>query len=185
VVAGQKRDKNRSNEIREIKGIQRLASKLQRASETGFGTIKDMSLVDRTVDRKIISHLASTLKDLDMIGSRAQNPKSKESVSLLYLNVMAIFNDYQKGDAGAYRSLIREDGQINSSDLNTLVDLDTDISLGVNTLALNVSEQTKTASLRKSASENIKLGLDEIKADVTKRMRIITKHQIHNKSKNH
>ncbi len=168
-----------------MKGIQRLASKLQRVSETGFGTIKDMSQVDRTVDRKIITHLASTLQDLDLIGSKAKNPKSKESVSILYLNVMAIFNEYQKGDVGAYRSLIREEGQINPSDLNALVDLDTDISLGINTLALKVSEQTKTASLRKSVSENITLGLDEIKADVMKRMRIIAKQQIRNKSQIH
>lgn len=185
MVAGQKRDKNRSNKIREMKGIQRLASKLQRVSETGLGTTKDMSQVDRTVDRKIISHLASTLKDLDMIRSRAKNQKSKESVSLLYLNVMEIFNEYQKGDAGAYRSLLRKDGQVNSSDLNNLVDLDTDISLGINTLALTVSEQTKTAALRKSVSENITLGLDEIKADVRKRMKIIAKQQIRNKHQIH
>lgn len=181
MVVGQKRDKNRSNKIREMKGIQRLASKLQRASETGLGTVKDMSQVDRTVDRKTITHLASTLKDLDVIRSRAKNQKSKETVSLLYLDVMEIFNEYQKGDTGAYRSLLRKDGRINSSDLDNLVDLDTDISLGINTLAQTVSEQTKTVSLRKSVIENITLGLDEIKADVRKRMKIIAKQRLRNK----
>lgn len=185
MVAGQKRDKNRSNRIREMKGIQRLASKLQRASVTGFTSIKDMSQVDRTIDRKIITRLASTLKDLDMIGSRAKNLKSKESVSILYLNVMEIFNEYQKGDGNAYRSLVSEGGQIHSSDINALVDLDTDLSLGINTLALKVSEHARTASIRKSAYENIALGLDDIKADVTKRISMIAKQQIQSKSQTH
>ncbi len=168
-----------------MKGIQRLASKLQRASETGFGSIKDMEQVDRTIDRKIITRLASTLKDLDMIGSRAKNLKSKEFVSVLYLNVMEIFNEYQKGDGDAYRSIVREGGQINSSDLNALVDLDSDLSLGINTLALKISEHARTASLSKSTYENIALGLDDLKADVLKRIGLIAKQRIHNKSQIH
>jgi len=185
MVAGQKRDKNRSNRIGEMKGIQRLASKLQRASETGFGSIKDMAQVDRTINRKIITRLASTLKDLDLIGSRVKNLKSKESISLLYLDVMEIFNEYQNGDGDAYTSLLKEDGEINSSQLNALLDLDTDLSLGINTLALKVSEHAKNASLGKSACENLALGLHEIKADVAKRISMTAKPQIHNKRQIH
>ncbi|MFQ6011703.1 MAG: hypothetical protein ACE5KG_05980, partial [Nitrososphaerales archaeon] len=138
--------------------------------------------LNKTMNRKIITRLASTLEDLDTIGSRTKSLKSKESISLLYLNVMEIFNEYQKADSDAYRSLVREGGQISPTDLNALIDLDAELSLGINTLALKVSDNAKTGGLRKSTCDNMALGVKEIRADIMKRIAMISKQRIHNKS---
>ncbi len=134
----------------QIKEVRMLASRLQRAINTGHSTLNKMGEVDQLVSHRLTTKTAATLQILDSLAKEARNEIVKEEFNRIYIRLLDLFNEFKLIEDRGYRTMVRSGGMVDANRLNDLIDVDTDL-LGTITLLF---EFVQKISLKKSTNVN-------------------------------
>ncbi|MCP8309388.1 MAG: hypothetical protein H3Z53_05715 [archaeon] len=132
----------------QIREARMLASRLQRAINTGRSTLNKMREVDKLVSRRLTTKTASTLQIIDNLAKEAQSETIKEKFNKIYIKLLDLFNEFKLIEDKGYGTMVRSGGMVDVNRLNNLIDVDTDL-LSTVTLLYEVIERM---SLKRSAN---------------------------------
>ncbi|MCP8308549.1 MAG: hypothetical protein H3Z54_07625 [archaeon] len=134
----------------QIREARMLASRLQRAINTGRSTLNKMREVDKLVSHHLTTKTASNLQIIDNLVKEARSETIKEEFNKIYIKLLDLFNEFKLIEDKGYGTMVRSGGMVDVNRLNDLIDVDTDL-LSIVTL---LYEFVKKMSLKKSANVN-------------------------------
>lgn len=118
----------RGKSEQQLKGAQRLASKLQRALTTGHVASSEMREVDEHLSRNLTTLLANSLQALDTLANRSRDLQTREKLGALYVQTMGVFNTLKSLETVGYTQLVTGRDTVDPVLLNQLIDLDSELS---------------------------------------------------------
>lgn len=133
-----------------IREVRMLASRLQRAINTGHSTLNKMREVDKLVSHRLTAKTAATLQTIDNLAKEARSENVKEEFNKIYIKLLDLFNEFKLIEDRGYRTMVRSERIVDASRLNDLIDVDTDLLGAVNLLY----EFVEKISLKKSTNAN-------------------------------
>jgi len=156
-MAGEQDKKGGSPEkfSEQLKGAQRLASRLQRAVRLSQTTWRDMREVDLYISSHLISRTANALDTVDTLLNRSRSSQTREMLGQVYIDLMSLFGEFRSLEAQGYSSLIEPDGRINPVKLDQLIDLDGDLASNVVALENHVTGLNRNSRLSISSYDQI------------------------------
>ncbi|MEM2873588.1 MAG: hypothetical protein QXD82_05410 [Nitrososphaerales archaeon] len=158
----------------QIKEARMLASRLQRAIDTGRSTLSKMVEVDRFVSHRLTTKTASALQIIDNLAKEARSVSMKEEFNRIYIKLLALFNEFKLIENKGYRTMVRS-GLVDVNRLNDLIDVDTDL-LNIVTLLHNfVGRISLKRSVKVDERKEILEMLDDIILALTRRNEIMRK----------
>jgi len=151
----------------QIREAKILASRLQRAINTGRSTLNKMREVDKLVSHRLTTKTASTLQIIDNIAKEARSEIIKEEFNRVYIRLLDLFNEFKLTEEKGYGTMVRSRGMVDVNRLNNLIDVDTDL-LSMVTLLYEVVERI---SLKKSANVDERKEISHIIDDIVLALR--------------
>ncbi|MEM3437952.1 MAG: hypothetical protein QXP55_05445 [Nitrososphaerales archaeon] len=133
----------------QIKEAKILASRLQRAINTGRSTQSKMKEVNKFIGHNLITKTASILQIIDNLAKEARSITLKEDFNRIYIKLLGIFNEFKLIECKGYETMVRS-GRVDVSRLNNLIDIDTELS----NMVILLYEFVEKLSLKKSAKVN-------------------------------
>jgi hypothetical protein len=174
MTSGFNGDRKSAGEAEEqIREAKMLASRLQRAINTGRSTQSKMREVNKFFSHHLITKTASILQTIDNLAKEARSIAIKEDFNRIYIKLLGIFNEFKLMEGKGYETMIRSGTVVDVNKLNDLIDIDTDLS----TMVVLLYEYVEKLSLKKSTKVNerkeILHMLDDIVFTLKKRNEII------------
>ncbi|MGQ9468810.1 MAG: hypothetical protein ACUVTD_03160 [Nitrososphaerales archaeon] len=134
----------------QIREARMLASRLQRAINTGRSTLNKMREVDKLVSHRLTTKTASTLQVIDNLAKETRNEAIKEEINKIYIKLLALFNEFKLIEDKGYGTMVRPGGMVDVNRLNNLIDVDTDLL----SIVASLYEFVKKISPKKSVNVN-------------------------------
>jgi len=150
MTIGSNGDSGMAGKTKQIKEARMFASRLQHAINTGRSTLPKMREVDKMVSNRLTTQTAYVLQTINNLMRKTLDAGTKEKLNKIYLELLNLFNEFKLMESRGYGTMVRSRGIVNSSRLDELVDLDTEL---LSTIALLYRLTSKT-SIRKSISVN-------------------------------
>ncbi|MCP8306343.1 MAG: hypothetical protein H3Z49_04470 [archaeon] len=144
-------DGGSTGKAEQIKEARMLASRLQRAIDTGRSTLTKMREVDKLVSNRLITQTAYILKTIDNLRDRTQKSSKREKLNKIYLELLDLFNEFKLMEDRGYGTMVRSSNIVDASRLDELIDVDTEL---LSTIALLYKLASKI-SVKKSISLNM------------------------------
>jgi hypothetical protein len=158
----------------QIKEARMLASRLQRAIDTGRSTSSKMMEIDKFVSHRLITKTASALQIIDNLAKEARSVAMKEEFNRIYIKLLALFNEFKLIENKGYGTMVRS-GLVDVNRLNDLIDVDTDLLNTVTLLHNFVVRISSKRSVKVDERKEILEMLDEIILALTRRNEIMRK----------
>ncbi len=110
-----------------VKGVQKLASKLQRAVTKGRVAPNTLREADGHIGGILTSQIGQTLQWLDNIAAKTAKLETKEELGKLYLNLMGSFKSLKAMENSTYSSLSHK-GAVDTEALTKLIEIDSELT---------------------------------------------------------
>lgn len=111
-----------------LKGVQKLASKLQKAVTKGRTSGNTMQEADRYIGNFLTFQIGQILQYLDDITTRAAKLETKEKLGNLYLRLMNSFKSIKAMEGGAYAAFARTRSSLDVNALSDLIEIDSELA---------------------------------------------------------
>jgi len=107
-----------------VKGVQKLASKLQKAVSRGRASQNTLKDADRYIGGLLTSRISQDLQHLDALTAKLE---TKERLERLYPNIVASFKALKAMENSAYSNLASK-GTIDKESLAQLIEIDSELT---------------------------------------------------------
>jgi signal transduction histidine kinase len=151
----------------QIREARMLASRLQRAINTGRSTLSKMREVDKFVSHYLTTKMASILQIIDNLAKGARSVIIKEELNKIYIKLLDFFNEFKLMEDRGYGTTVGSGGTLDVNKLNNLIDVDTDL---LSIVAL-LYEFVEKISLKKSTNVNERIEILHILNDIVSALR--------------
>ena len=121
---GESSPKNISEE--NVKGVQKLASRLQKAVSRGRAAKNTLKAADRYIGGLLTSQLRQCLHYLDDLTAKSIELETKEKLGKLYLNLMGSFKSLKAMEN--YYSNLASKGSVEAETLAELIEVDSELT---------------------------------------------------------
>lgn len=110
-------------------GIVKLASLLQKALETGRSNYIEMSEISRYISHYVKTQIDDSSTYMDYI---LNNYRNENNFKQLRIELVNVFDDINANAVNGYEKLVAPNGSVNKSLLERLIQIDTEITTGMN-----------------------------------------------------
>ena len=110
-------------------GIVKLASLLQKALETGRSNYVEMSEISRYIGHYVKTQTDDSSTYMDYI---LNNYRNENNFKELRIELVNVFNDINANGVNGYEKLVAPNGSVNKSLLESLIQIDAEITSGMN-----------------------------------------------------
>ncbi|MCP8312081.1 MAG: hypothetical protein L6M37_03895 [Candidatus Methylarchaceae archaeon HK02M1] len=166
-------DGKSTGKAQQIKEARMLASRLQRAIDTGRSTLIKMREVDKLVSNRLTTQTAYILKTIDNLGGKTQNSSKKGKLNKIYLKLLDLFNEFKLMEARGYKTMVRSRNIVDAKRLDELIDVDTELLSAIALLFKLASKISSKKSISLNMCKEILYMIDDLFLALRKRYEII------------
>jgi len=155
-----------------LRSVQRFASMLQRAVDSGRARRRDMVEVDRYLSDQLVSRITSVLSRVDQVRRELISTGLKEKLNPVCSTLTRILEEFSSPEPKGYTTLVQADGSVERSRLSRLIDIDTELLSYLITVEEESARMVKKRFLEADHEELLQV-IDELD-ELLKRRRTLT-----------
>lgn len=151
-------------------GIVKLASLLQKALETGRSNYVEMSEISRYISHYVKTQIDDSSTYIDYI---LNNHRNENNFKELRIELVNIFNDINANSVNGYEKLVAPNGSVNKSLLESLIQIDAEITTGINMIRSALMNAYGHGEITEQEVKEIACMTNELAVNVNERKKIL------------
>lgn len=151
-------------------GIVKLASLLQKALETGRSNYIEMSEISRYISHYVKTQIDDSSTYMDYI---LNNHRNENNFKQLRIELVNVFDDINANGVNGYEKLVAPNGSVNKSLLERLIQIDTEITTGMNMIRSVLMNAQNHGEISEQEVKEIASMRNELAVNVNERKKIL------------
>lgn len=151
-------------------GIVKLASLLQKALETGRSNYIEMSEISRYISHYVKTQIDDSSTYMDYI---LNNYRNENNFKQLRIELVNVFDDINANGVNGYEKLVAPNGGVNKSLLERLIQIDTEITTGMNMIRSVLMNAQNHGEISEQEVKEIASMRNELAVNVNERKKIL------------
>lgn len=151
-------------------GIVKLASLLQKALETGRSNYIEMSEINRYISHYVKTQIDDSSTYMDYI---LNNYRNENNFKQLRIELANVFGDITTNAVNGYEKLVAPNGSVNKSLLERLIQIDTEITTGMNMIRSVLMNAQNHGEISEQEVKEIAGMRNELAVNVNERKKIL------------
>lgn len=151
-------------------GIVKLASLLQKALETGRSNYIEMSEISRYISHYVKTQIDDSSTYMDYI---LNNYRNENNFKQLRIELVNVFDDINANAVNGYEKLVAPNGSVNKSLLERLIQIDTEITTGMNMIRSVLMNAQNHGEISEQEVKEIAGMRNELAVNVNERKKIL------------